>query len=258
MTRHSHLDQVLAPFSANSSGPRRARTSLLLGSPIRLFDALVVYRRVGERDQANVVDLESFASQLGANAADVARCQQVLQGSGSDKGGRHNYHFLYAALIKLMPDASAILEVGLGTNHRDTVSNMGASGVPGASLRAFRELFPRAHILGADVDRRILFQEDRITTFWVDQTDLTSVDALAKELPPLDIVIDDGLHSPDANVAVAAIALARLRPGGWLIIEDIAEQSLVVWDVLMDLLERDFKCTMLRGRAAYVLVAVRR
>jgi hypothetical protein len=36
----------------------------------------------------------------------------------------------------------------------------------GGSLRAFREFFPNARIIGLDIDREALFQEGRISTFF--------------------------------------------------------------------------------------------
>jgi hypothetical protein len=105
-----------------------------------------------------------------------------------------------------------ILEVGLGTDNDAVASNMGAAGKPGASLRAFRELLPHARIYGADVDRSILFDEENIQTFFVDQTDFQSIDALDEAIGhDFDLIIDDGLHSPDANLAMLIFAQKRLR-----------------------------------------------
>jgi hypothetical protein len=46
---------------------------------------------------------------------------------------------------------------------------MGRTGTPGASLRAWRDYFPNAEIYGADIDREILFEEERISAFYVNQ-----------------------------------------------------------------------------------------
>ena len=67
-----------------------------------------------------------------------------------------------------------ILEIGLGTNNVDVVSNMGRDGIPGASLRAFRDYLINSKIYGADIDKSILFSEERIETYFVDQTNDTS------------------------------------------------------------------------------------
>jgi hypothetical protein len=101
---------------------------------------------------------------------------RVMTKYGSDKGRAHNYTTVYAALLKgRYNQPLRILELGLGTNNVNLPSNMGEFGVPGASLRGWRELFPHAVVFGADVDRGILFQEDRIKTFYCDQLDRSSV-----------------------------------------------------------------------------------
>jgi len=58
-----------------------------------------------------------------------------------------------------------VFELGLGTNNIGAPSSMGAGGCSGASLRGWREYFPNAHIFGAESDRDILFDEERIWTF---------------------------------------------------------------------------------------------
>jgi hypothetical protein len=83
---------------------------------------------------------------------------------GSDKGsGWHNYTTVYSTLFWGWHDRPLrILELGLGTNNPGLMWH----GVPGASLRGWREIFPSALIYGADIDRDILFQEERIKTLF--------------------------------------------------------------------------------------------
>jgi 23S rRNA U2552 (ribose-2'-O)-methylase RlmE/FtsJ len=133
---------------------------------------------------------------------------------------------------------------------------MGAEGRPGASLRAFRDFLPGTEIYGADVDRAILFREERISTFFVDQTDMASfaeLRAVAGE-QGFDVIIDDGLHSPGANLAVVLFALDVLAPQGVLVIEDIKEDALPVWYVVRALLWESCETTLIRDAADYVLV----
>jgi len=150
---------------------------------------------------------------------------RVMTKCGSDKGRKHNYTPVYSALVKERYDQPLrIFELGLGTNNPDAVSNMGVFGVPGASLRGWSNLFPSALVYGADIDRRVLFQEDRIKTFYCDQLDRTSIRELW--LHPdfqsgVDIIIEDGLHTFEANVSFLEGSLDHLRPGGIYITEDI-------------------------------------
>jgi hypothetical protein len=131
---------------------------------------------------------------------------------GSDKASKHNYHLIYGTVLNEKLTIKNILEVGMGTNNLDVVSNMGKLGKPGASLRAFRDFCLNAEIYGADIDKSILFSEERITTFYVDQTDSKTFQHLKNELPELfDLIIDDGLHSPNANIATLDFGLQIIK-----------------------------------------------
>jgi hypothetical protein len=149
---------------------------------------------------------------------------RIMTGFGSDKGF-HCYTPIYSALFKTWTDRPLrMLELGLGSNFADMESNMGMFGAPGASLRGWRHIFPRALIYGADVDRRILFQEDRIKTFHCDQLDQASIKALWSQ-PELqdgaDIILEDGLHTFEANISFLQGSLDHVRPGGIYITEDV-------------------------------------
>jgi hypothetical protein len=152
---------------------------------------------------------------------------------GSDKGRAHNYTTVYSALFKRCCDQPLrVFELGLGSNNPNVPSNMGLFGVPGASLRGWRELFPNAVVYGADIDRGILFQEDRIKTFYCDQLDRSSIRELWSH-PDLqggvDIIIEDGLHTFEANISFLEGSLAHLRPGGLYITEDIMWNRVDEW-----------------------------
>jgi hypothetical protein len=145
----------------------------------------------------------------------------------------NNYTPVYSALFKERCDQPLrVFELGLGSNNPDVPSNMGVFGAPGASLRGWRELFPHALVYGADIDRRILFQEDRIKTFYCDQLDQSSIRELWAH-PDLqdgaDIIIEDGLHSLQANVAFLEGSLYHLRSGGIYVIEDIMWNDIDEW-----------------------------
>jgi len=125
-----------------------------------------------------------------------------------------------------------IFELGLGTNSPSIASSMRGNGQPGASLRAWRELFPHAFVYGADIDRDILFEEDRIKTFYCDQLDNSTIRDLwaQSELrDDFDIIIDDGLHTFEANVSFLEASIEHLRPGGFFVIEDILRDALERW-----------------------------
>jgi tetratricopeptide (TPR) repeat protein len=150
---------------------------------------------------------------------------RIMTEEGSDKGsGWHNYTLLYDFLFRHRRyEITSLFEVGVGTNFSDTPSSMWQGYPPGASLRGWRKYFPRAQIFGGDVDARILFSEERISTFYVDQLSDDSVDNLWRSVPDerFDIIIDDGLHSLEANSGFFRNAVQKLKPNGYYIIEDI-------------------------------------
>ena len=159
---------------------------------------------------------------------------RVMTKYGSDKGhGSHNYTTVYSALFKGRHDQPLrIFELGLGTNNPGFASNVGVYGVPGASLRGWRELFPNALVYGADIDRDILFQEDRIRTFYCDQLDQAAIRELWSQ-PDLrggmDIIIEDGLHTVEASLSFLDGSLEQLRPGGVYVVEDICQNLVDEW-----------------------------
>jgi hypothetical protein len=138
---------------------------------------------------------------------------------------QHNYSIAYNEFFKNdRQKAIRLFELGLGTNNLDVLSNMGPQGRPGASLRGWRDYFPYGQIYGADIDKRILFEDSRIKTFYCDQTDPQTIAELWSN-PELnenfDIIIEDGLHTFDANICFFENSIHKLNKGGLYIIEDI-------------------------------------
>jgi hypothetical protein len=239
---------LFAPFSP---GSYKDRARLTVQAANRTFPVLVRLLDGLKRNALKAVAAADFLEDDTQRQAALA-IKRHLDRCGSNKASRHDYHLIYGRVLKDADRVSAVLEIGMGTNNTDVVSNMGADGVPGASLRAFRDYLPNARIYGADVDRRILFEETRIKTYFVDQTDLQSVADLGARIDEkLDLIIDDGLHSPHANVAVLAFALDRLKPGGWVIIEDIPESAYPLWEVVASVLPGTFQPIMIRAADAF-------
>ena len=172
---------------------------------------------------------------------------------GSDKSCKHNYHLVYAFLLR-RDEQLNILEIGLGTNNPRVPSTMGVTGKPGAAERAFRDWAPNARIYGADVDREILFTEERIQTFFVDQTKPETLKELVSKLPRLDLVIDDGLHTPRANLNTINFALPLLKENGAVVIEDIVLQYLPFWNVAVTVLSQRYNCQLVKMKSEAILV----
>jgi len=155
---------------------------------------------------------------------------EIMGRNKSDKGNRdltrtHNYTTIYSKLFQSLRDKPInIFELGLGTNNINLPSNMGINGRPGASLYGWSEFFPKAKIYGADIDKDILFNEDRIKTFYCNQLDPGVICDMwgEKELKDkqFDIIIEDGLHVLDAQICFFENSIHKVRDGGYYIIED--------------------------------------
>jgi hypothetical protein len=106
---------------------------------------------------------------------------------------------------------------------------MGVKGRPGASLRVWRDYFPNAQIVGADIDRDILFEEERISTFYCDQTKRSAIQELWSNVGDVefDLMIDDGLHTFEAGVSLFEGSIHKLKEGGVYIIEDVGVGALI-------------------------------
>jgi glycosyltransferase involved in cell wall biosynthesis len=154
---------------------------------------------------------------------------RIMTSFGSDKGSPfHNYTIIYDWLFSDFRHCELmVFELGLGTNKIGAPSSMGAAGCPGASLRGWREYFPNAHIFGADIDRDILFDEERIRTFWTDQRDPRAIRRMCSDIgeTTFDVIIDDGLHEAPPNIAFFLGSIDLLKPGGIYVIEDIGKQD---------------------------------
>ena len=145
------------------------------------------------------------------------------KGSNDIKNSHHNYTILYYNLFKeKCYKKLSIFELGLGTNNINIKSNMGPNGKPGASLYGWREFFPNSNIYGADIDKDILFQSEKIFTYYCDQTDKNSIFQMWNSLEnKFDIIIEDGLHTFEANVTFFENSIHKLNTDGYYIIEDI-------------------------------------
>jgi hypothetical protein len=164
-----------------------------------------------------ITDIANFQNE------NVKRLGDILAKNKSDKSTTHNYHIMYSFILNKLGENINVLEIGLGTNNPVLVSSMGSGGRPGASLYAFSEYLPNANIYGADVDKDILFQSDRIKTCYVDQLEEKSFNNFSYKFGDVkyDLIIDDGLHSIGANFNTLLFALNHLNENGWIVIEDI-------------------------------------
>ena len=142
----------------------------------------------------------------------------------------HTYSTYYHSIFNLSRDSvKNVFECGLGTNNPNVKSNMTKNGIPGASLRVWRDYFCNAQIFGGDIDEKILFEEERIKTFYVDQLNTNSIKSMwdTIKVENFDIIIDDGLHESEANYNFFKNSFHKLKKNGIFVIEDVSNNSLV-------------------------------
>jgi predicted O-methyltransferase YrrM len=134
------------------------------------------------------------------------RVSQWLSVYGSDKVSTHNYGSFYDDLFqRLRPQA--LLEIGV---YR------------GASLRAWQAAGV-PNVMGVDKD----VTQSRSGPAVLYGTMPDDARTIARLVPALDLIIDDGSHLYPDYVATADALLQRLRPGGVYVIEDIQTQDSV-------------------------------
>jgi hypothetical protein len=157
----------------------------------------------------------------------------------SDKGGLinevkemyrrrpHSYLEIYELMFKsLKYSTKNIFECGIGVNSTEStiLEALGkdVETVIGGSLRMWKDYFPNAQIYGGDIDRSLIFQEDRISTDWLDQTSPEAIkNYFTKFDKEFDLMIDDGYHEYHAGLCLFENAIDHLAKDGIYIIEDI-------------------------------------
>jgi spermidine synthase len=187
------------------------------------------------------------ASQIHVEPADHSTILCILMGKhGSDKGNvddaaRHNYTRYYHAIFSPI---------------RETVTRVFELGIfGGASLRGWRDYFPKAQIVGADIDPGMVSaaRGERIATYLCDETQPTQIaDLWARTGAELfDVMIDDALHTLRDNLFFYDRAFHMLKPGGIYILEDVPGHEVDLAGPFCEQMRRN-------GWAAHLLVMPRK
>ena len=141
--------------------------------------------------------------------------------------GRHTYTPQYHKLFSnIKNQVKLLLEIGIG-NVPLMKSLTNNDYKPGASLRMWRDYFSinNTQIIGCDILEDVLFSDERITTFQVDQNNVESLNSLITKVKKIeeyaDIIIDDGSHQEQHMVTSYNQLWKLLKPKGIYIIEDI-------------------------------------
>eukprot|EP00439_Symbiodinium_sp_Y106_P056707 s2072_g7.t5 len=191
----------------------------------------------------------------GRPSAEKAPLSQLMLEAGSDKA-QNGYCPIYEVLLQPLK-VQRLLEVGLGTQNPDSLSSMAGLGPgfrPGGSLRAWRDYLPQAFIYGLDVMPDAMVRGEvpflvsgdstelgvssppppaRVRTALADSANEGHVASVMKSWGfasapgpgtprgVFDVVVDDGLHSPEAQIATLGSLWPWLKRGGIFVVEDI-------------------------------------
>jgi SAM-dependent methyltransferase len=93
----------------------------------------------------------------------------------------------------------------------------------GGSLDMWRDYFgPSARLYGVDIEPACRsYESEAVKIFIGDQSDRGFWHRFRAQVPTLDIVIDDGGHHPEQQIATFEELLPHLRPGGIFLCEDV-------------------------------------
>jgi hypothetical protein len=93
----------------------------------------------------------------------------------------------------------------------------------GGSLKMWRDYFgPECHVYGVDIEEACkVYEDDHTKVFVGDQADREFWRRLKQQVPAVDILIDDGGHSPTEQIVTLEEMLPHLRAGGVYLCEDV-------------------------------------
>jgi hypothetical protein len=106
----------------------------------------------------------------------------------------------------------------------------------GSSLRAWRDFFPNSAVFGLDVDKKVLFEDNRLKCFYADQSksdslelSISNINKFLGETIEYDFIIDDGSHVVEHMILTFHSLKKFLKSGGIYIIEDIRYKDLNIF-----------------------------
>lgn len=123
---------------------------------------------------------------------------------GTDKVTEHRFQDVYPRYLEcLRGSAFTMLEVGVDD---------------GKSIRTWREYFPKARVVGVDINPTPIMKEEDM---YVMDVRSFHFEELVRGLGPLTLVIDDGGHWPALQRRVFDLTWPRLVTSGWFFCEDL-------------------------------------
>ena len=126
---------------------------------------------------------------------------------GCDRGDRHGYERVYEPLFAMIRNQPLrILEIGI---------------FKGAGIWAWLDYFPKATVFGIDTFQRVA--PEQVEVLKHERVEWQQLNSTRHGLfsGTFDIIIDDGCHRADAQLATWRNFYPALKPGGMYFIEDV-------------------------------------
>jgi len=150
---------------------------------------------------------------------------------GTDKWGTHRYTQHYEHhFARFKTERFSLLEIGIGGYSREKQG--------GASLRMWKAFFPKAQIIGLDIQDKSFVVEPRITVYRGSQTNEPLLRTIVSAARNLKIVVDDGSHRPEHIRRTFEILFPLLPVGALYAIEDTQTSYWPRWGGNLDLDEK--------------------
>jgi hypothetical protein len=121
----------------------------------------------------------------------------------------HNYTPFYEQILTPLKERpSSLIEFGVKR---------------GSSLRMWEDWLPLAEVVGVDmVPRKMDLPPKRSKVVNADLRDAARLQLICEQFGPFDVAIDDSAHTVDVAQNIVSVLWPNfIKPGGWLVIEDI-------------------------------------
>ncbi len=147
---------------------------------------------------------------------------ELAQEFRTDKWGVHRYTPHYQRHLEhLRGEEFTLLEIGVG--------GYSWAGKGGASLKMWKHFFPKAQIVGLDIEDKSFVDRARIRTVQGSQVDEAVLRGIFDDAGEIKVVIDDGSHRPEHIRETFRIVFPLLPDGGIYAIEDVQTSYWPEW-----------------------------
>jgi hypothetical protein len=170
------------------------------------------------RQRENVKRLRNMAreTRFGVLLGIINQPHLLALAYGSSDKATHRYMQYYSRhLGPLRFQRNAVLEIGVGGIEFDKPA-------PGGSLRIWRDYLIRSQIIGVDIHPKDVDMGHRVHFHRADQSSPKDLQRVIDRLGVPNVVIDDGSHLGDHQVAAFRFLFPRMPPGSVYVIEDLS------------------------------------